>query len=190
MTGDPIPSMVRESTKAVFNFDSVGLMQMLRDMNDEMFAASPMCYGGAINHNRRNLDIEIKRVIRKMEAGASFFLTQPIFSEDDINHLRTIKAKTGARILCGIMPLVSRKNANFMKNEIAGVSVTDAVIERYPENATKEEGEAIGICIAKEMIAATYDFVDGYYFSFPFNRVHMLPAILFGLGEELCQETN
>ena len=190
VTGDPIPSMVRESTKAVFNFDSVGLMQMLRDMNDEMFAASPMCYGGAINHNRRNLDIEIKRVIRKMEAGASFFLTQPIFSEDDIKHLRTIKAKTGARILCGIMPLVSRKNANFMKNEIAGVSVTDAVIERYPDNATKEEGEAIGICLAKEMIAATYDFVDGYYFSFPFNCVHMLPAILFGLGEELCQETN
>ena len=54
----------------------------------------------------------------------------------------------------------------------------------------QEEGEAIGICLAKEMIAATYDFVDGYYFSFPFNRVHMLPAILFGLGEELCQETN
>lgn len=183
VTGDPIPSMVRQSTKAVFNFDSVGLMQMIKDMNDEMFASSPMCYGGAINHNRRNLDVEIKRVLRKMEAGASFFLTQPIFSEEDVLHLRMIKEQTGARILCGIMPLISRKNASFMKNEIAGVPVTDAIIERYPENGTKEEGEAVGIAIAKEMIAATYDFVDGYYFSFPFNRVHMLPAILEGLGD-------
>lgn len=183
VTGDPIPSMVRQSTKAVFNFDSVGLMQMIKDMNEEMFADSPMCYGGAINHSRRNLEVEIKRVTRKMEAGASFFLTQPIFSDEDVEHLRVIKEQTGARILCGIMPLISRKNASFMKNEIAGVPVTDAIIERYPENGTKEQGEAVGIAIAREMIAKTSHFVDGYYFSFPFNRVHMLPAILEELGD-------
>lgn len=183
VTGDPIPSMVRQSTKAVFNFDSVGLMQMIRDMNEEMFATTPMCYGGAINHSRRNLDIEISRVKKKMEAGASFFLTQPIFSMEDVEHLRRVKDETGARILCGIMPLVSRNNAQFMRNEIAGVPVTDAVVARYPEHGTKEEGEAVGIAIAKEMIAASYDFVDGYYFSFPFNRVHMLSAIIDSLGD-------
>ncbi|MDD6327314.1 MAG: bifunctional homocysteine S-methyltransferase/methylenetetrahydrofolate reductase [Lachnospiraceae bacterium] len=183
VTGDPVPSMVRQSTKAVFQFDSVGLMQMLRDMNEEMFENTPMFYGGAINHNRHNLDIEIKRVKRKMEAGASFFLTQPVFCEEDIRRLRTIKEQTNARILCGIMPLVSYKNACFMKNEIAGVSVTDEVVARYNKDATREEGEAIGIAIAKEMMQSAKDFADGYYFSFPFNRVYMLPSILEDFGE-------
>lgn len=178
ITGDPIQSMVRQTVKAVFNFDSVGLMNIVKDMNEEIFSESPMVYGGAINQGRKNLEVEIQRVRKKMEAGAEFFLTQPIFSKEDADQVKRIKEETGARILCGIMPLVSRRNALFMKNEIAGVPVTEEVIERYPENATMEEGESVGIAIAKEMMSYTESFVDGYYFSFPFNRVHMLGKIL------------
>lgn len=178
ITGDPVPSVSRSSVKAVFNFDAVGLMNIARDMNDENFKECPLVYGGAINQSRRNIEVEIGRVKRKMEAGAQFFLTQPVFTTEDADRLRRFKEETGARILCGIMPLISRKNASFMKNEIAGVNVTDEIIERYPENATREEGEAVGIEIAKEIIAYTEDFVDGYYFSFPFNRVYMLEKIL------------
>lgn len=178
ITGDPIQSMVRQTVKAVFNFDSVGLMNIVKDMNEEMFSESPMVYGGAINQGRKNLEIEIQRVCKKMEAGAEFFLTQPVFSKEDADRVKRIKEETGARILCGIMPLVSRRNALFMKNEIAGVSVTEEVIERYPENAALDEGEAVGIAIAKEMMSYTENFADGYYFSFPFNRVHMLEKIL------------
>ena len=178
ITGDPVPSVSRSSVKAVFNFDAVGLMNIARDMNDENFKECPLVYGGAINQGRRNIEVEIGRVKRKMEAGAQFFLTQPVFTTEDADRLRRFKEETGARILCGIMPLISRKNASFMKNEIAGVNVTDEIIERYPENATREEGEAVGIEIAKEIIAYTEDFVDGYYFSFPFNRVYMLEKIL------------
>lgn len=178
VTGDPVPSMARQTVKAVFNFDSVGLMQIAKDMNEENFIDSPLSYGGAINQGRKNLDVEIKRVQRKLEAGAEFFLSQPVFSTSDAERLRMIKEETGARILCGIMPLISRRNAMFMKNEIAGIAVSDELIERYPENATKEEGEAVGIEIACEVMAYTKDFVDGYYFSFPFNRVHMLEKIM------------
>lgn len=178
ITGDPVQTMVRQSVKSVFNFDSVVLMNIVKNMNEEIFSESPVHYGGAINQGRRNLDVEIQRVRKKMEAGAEFFLTQPVFSKSDADRVRKIKEETGARILCGIMPLVSRRNALFMKNEIAGVPVTDELVERYPENATKEEGEAVGIEIAKEMISYTENFVDGYYFSFPFNRVYMLEKIL------------
>lgn len=178
ITGDPVPSVSRSSVKAVFNFDAVGLMNIARDMNDENFKECPLVYGGAINQGRRNIEVEIGRVKRKMEAGAQFFLTQPVFTTEDADRLRRFKEETGARILCGIMPLISRKNASFMKNEIAGVNVTDEIIARYPENAPREEGEAVGIEIAKEIIAYTEDFVDGYYFSFPFNRVYMLEKIL------------
>ena len=178
ITGDPVPSMVRETVKAVFNFDSVGLMNIAKDMNEESFSDSPLVYGGAINQGRRNLDVEIKRVQRKMEAGAQFFFTQPVFSREAADRVRRIKEETGARILCGIMPLISRRNALFMKNEIAGIAVTDELIARYPENATREEGEAVGIAIAQEVMKYTQEFVDGYYFSFPFNRVYLLEKIL------------
>lgn len=178
ITGDPIPSLARQTIKSVFNFDSVGLMNIAQDMNEENFADTPISYGGAINQGRRNLEVEIKRVKKKLETGAQFFLTQPIFSREDADRVRQIKEETGARILCGIMPLISRKNALFMKNEIAGVSVTDEIIARYPENGSKEEGEAVGVAIAKEIIKYTQDFADGYYFSFPFNRVHLLKEIM------------
>ena len=178
ITGDPVPSMVRETVKAVFNFDSVGLMNIAKDMNEESFGSSPLVYGGAINQGRRNLEVEIKRVKRKMDAGAKFFFTQPIFSKEAAERVRKIKEETGARILCGIMPLISRRNAMFMKNEIAGIAVTDELIARYPEDATREEGEAVGVAIAKEVMKDTQDFADGYYFSFPFNRVYLLEKIL------------
>lgn len=178
ITGDPIPSVARQTTKAVFNFDSVGLMSIVKDMNEDNFESSPMTYGGAINQGRRNLEVEIKRVIKKMEAGAEFFLTQPVFTKEDADKLRQIKNETGARILCGVMPLISRKNALFMKNEIAGINVTDEIVERYPQDTDKEKGEAVGVALACEVIGFTKDFVDGYYFSFPFNRVGMLDNIL------------
>jgi homocysteine S-methyltransferase len=178
ITGDPIPSMVRQSIKGVFNFDAVGMMNIIKDMNEEQFINSPLVYGGAINQNRLNLSVEIERVRKKMDAGASFFLTQPIFTKDQADRVRMIKKQTNARILCGIMPFVSAKNASFMKNEMTGIEVPDDIIARYPLQATKEEGEAVGISIAKEVIAMTDEFVDGYYFSFPFNRVYLLEKIL------------
>ena len=178
ITGDPIPVMARQVVKSVFNFDSVGLMRIADEMNSEALKDSPLTYGGAINQSRRRIESEIKRVQKKMEAGAEFFLTQPVFTAEDAERLRRVKEETGARILCGIMPLVSRKNALFMKNEISGVNVTDEVIERYPENANREDGENVGVELAKEMIAATRDFADGYYFSFPFNRTYLLKRII------------
>lgn len=178
ITGDPIPVMARQVVKSVFNFDSVGLMRIADEMNSEALKDSPLTYGGAINQSRRRIESEIKRVQKKMEAGAEFFLTQPVFTAEDAERLRRVKKETGARILCGIMPLVSRKNALFMKNEISGVNVTDEVIERYPKNADREDGENVGVELAKEMIAATRDFADGYYFSFPFNRTYLLKRII------------
>lgn len=178
ITGDPIPSVARSSIKSVFNFDSTGLMRLIKEMNEEQLEHSPMCFGGCINQGRRNLDLEIGRVKKKMEAGAVFFMTQPVSTKESADRVRKIKEETGARILCGIMPFVSLKNATFMKNEMTGIEVTQEVLNRYRPEMTKEEGEEAGILLAKEMMALMDDFADGYYFSFPFNRVHMLEKIL------------
>ena len=178
ITGDPIPQMIRSSVKSVFNFDSVGMMKIVQEMNSDTFTDHPVTYGGAINHNRMNTKAETERIRRKMAAGATFFMTQPIFSAEQADVIRQMKKETGATILVGLMPLVSRKNAVFMKNEMTGIEIPDTIIERYREDMSREEGEACGVQIAREFMAVTDDFADGYYFSFPFNRVHMLKKIL------------
>ena len=178
ITGDPVPLSARNSIKSVYQFDSVGLMNLIDDINSDKLRESPLVYGGAINQNRRNLEHEIERVKKKMKAGARFFMSQPAFDDESVERLRRIKEETSCRMLCGIMPFVSYKNALFMKNEIAGILVPDEIIERYPKEASKEEGQAVGIELALEMIEKMNDFADGYYFSFPFNRVEMLEKIL------------
>lgn len=178
LTGDPVPVLYRQTTKSVFNFDSVGMMKILQEMNDEELKAAPVTYGGVINHNRQNIDIETERIRKKADAGASFFMTQPVFSKEQADIVRKMKKETGATILVGIMPLVSKRNALFMKNEMAGVVIPDEIINRYRDDMTRQEGENCGIQVARDMMAETADFADGYYFSFPFNRVHMLQEIL------------
>ena len=187
ITGDPVPTMMRQEAKSVFNFDSVGLMRIIREMNGEQFPDDPIFYGGAINYNRRNIEVEFSRVRKKIEAGASFFLTQPVFTAEDAEKLRRFKAVIDAaapaggekaKLLCGLMPLISRKNALFIQNEMSGINVTDDIVDRYRTDMTRAEGEAVGEDVVRNVIRMTRDFVDGYYFSIPFNRVYMLKEIL------------
>ncbi|MGN0165853.1 MAG: bifunctional homocysteine S-methyltransferase/methylenetetrahydrofolate reductase [Lachnospiraceae bacterium] len=185
VTGDPVPAMERGQIKSVFNFDAVRLMSMVDDMNSEFFAKAPFTYGGAVNQGRRNIENEIVRVKKKMEKGAGFFMSQPVFSQKDADNLRRIKAETGARLLCGIMPLISRKNALFMKNEISGIGIDDAIVELFPEGATRQQGEEIGVALAKKAMEMCEDFTDGYYFSFPFNRVYLLEKLVNNSGNKM-----
>lgn len=179
VTGDPVPTLLRNDVKSVYNFDSVGLMRILQEMNAEEFAKDPIVYGGALNPARMNLEVEIERMKKKMQAGASFFLTQPLFAAEDIERMYRIRKEIPkARILCGIMPLVSHKNALFIQNEMTGIHVTDEITARYEKALTREEGEKIGIALAREIMEQTKELADGYYFSIPFNRVQMLPRIL------------
>ena len=105
-----------------------------------------------------------------MEAGATFFMTQPAFCDEDIERIAIIKKETGARILCGIMPLVSFKNASFMKNEMTGINVTDEVLLRYRPDMTKEEGEQAGIDLAVEIINKSIDIVERILLLFPIYK--------------------
>ena len=178
ITGDPVPAIVRQNVKSVFNFDSIGIMKIIQEMNADQFKEDPIIYGGALNYNRLNIEVEIKRLQKKIEAGATFFLSQPIFCMEDAEKLRYICSRVNTKVLCGIMPLVSFRNANFIKNEMSDIHVTDEIIELFKPEMTREQGETVGIEIAKKMIEATKDFVDGYYFSIPFNRVYLLERIM------------
>ena len=89
VTGDPIARGDRESIKSVFNFNSIKLMKYVQTMNQEVFGNRPIYYGGALNHNNGSADNIAARMRLKMEAGAQWFLTQPIYGQDDIDRLST-----------------------------------------------------------------------------------------------------
>ncbi len=177
VTGDPIPSEHRQSTTGVFDYNSVRLMSFMEEMNKEHFSKEPVYFGGALNYGRGNIDKVIERMEQKIAAGAKYFLTQPIYSEEDISRIAYIKERVDTKILCGIMPLVSYRNANFIKNEITGIHVPDEVVNRYHMDMTKEEAEIVGADIASEIIKKLSPFADGYYFMLPFNRVSLMEKI-------------
>ena len=178
VTGDPIPAECRTTTTSVFDYNSIRLMQYVRELNEEHFLEEPFVYGGALNYAGVNVDAIIKRMQNKIEAGASYFMTQPIFAKEDRERVAFLKEKTGAKILCGIMPPVSYKNAVFVKNEIAGIRIPDEIVARYDANMSKEEAEWVGVELAKELMQEMANFADGYYFMLPFNRVSMIEKLL------------
>lgn len=184
VTGDPVPAGERGSITPVYDYHSVTLMNYIRQMNREHFSADPVAYGGALNYGRKNIDAEIRRMQKKCEAGASFFLTQPIYSEEDIERIRYIKSRIDTKIICGIMPLVSYRNALFMKNEITGIHVPDEIIAQYDKDMSREEAQAVGVRIAVQIAEKLKETADGYYFMVPFNRAAMIAEIMEKIGKQ------
>ena len=177
VTGDPIPADCRKTTTSVFDYNSIRLMQYVRELNVEHFETDPFVYGGALNYAGVNVDAIVKRMQQKIEAGASYFMTQPIFAKEDRERVALLKERTGATILCGIMPPVSYKNAVFVKNEIAGIRIPDEIVARYDAGMSKEEAEWVGVELARELMKEMDDFADGYYFMLPFNRISMIEKL-------------
>lgn len=178
ITGDPIGIEDRKTITNVYDMNSVKLMEYVKRMNDEVFPEAPIYYGGALNYSGANPKAIAERMIRKMEAGCSYFLTQPIYSDEDIERVAWLKKETGAVIACGIMPLVSYKNAMYMKHEMPGINVPDDIIARYSPEQTREEAENTAIEISVETAEKLADIADGYYFMTPFNRVSMISKII------------
>ncbi|MBC8015810.1 MAG: bifunctional homocysteine S-methyltransferase/methylenetetrahydrofolate reductase [Sporomusaceae bacterium] len=178
VTGDPIAMADRNNIKSVFDLNSFKLMELITTMNKEFFAGGPIHIGGALNLNGRNPEAELTRMFKKIDMGASFFLTQPIFDDNVINLLPQIKQNGNANILGGIMPLVSYRNAHFLNNEVAGIRIPEEIINQFDKNMDKEAAELLGIEIAVGIANKIKDHVQGFYFITPFNRVEMIIKII------------
>lgn len=183
VTGDPVEKDARGRVTPVFDFNSITFMEYLAQMNEEIFGEEPVLYGGALNYHGANVDAIIKRMGQKMEMGCSMFLTQPVYSREDMERIAYIKDRTHARIMCGIMPLVSYRNAMFIANEMPGIRVPKEIISRYRQDMTREEGEEAGIACALSIAEGLKDIADGYYFITPFNRASMIARIIQQLKE-------
>jgi len=182
VTGDPVTMADKNDIKDVFNLNSFKLIELLSTMNNELFADQPINIGGALNLNVANPEKELARMQKKAGMGASFFLTQPIFDENVIAFLPEVKKRDEVKLLGGIMPLVSYRNAQFLNNEVAGITIPEKIIKQFEPDMNKEKAEILGIELAVEIARRIKNNVDGFYFITPFNRVEMIVKILKRLG--------
>ena len=190
ITGDPIPTAERDEVKNVYQFNSRKLAQYIVSLAGEgREMPSPMTVFGALNLNARNFEVELRRAGEKLENGMSGFLTQPVLSEQAVENLCRTRETLGerAKILAGIMPVVSQRNAIFMENEVNGIHVAEDIIEAFA-GLDREQGEALGLEISLKMAREALPYADGFYLMTPFNRVAQMERLIARLKTELLQE--
>ncbi|MDO4542714.1 MAG: methylenetetrahydrofolate reductase [Bacillota bacterium] len=157
---------------------SLGLMELASDLNRFDLIKNPLRIGGTVNYKNIYIDEEIKLVRTKMEQGALFFFSHPVYTEEDVETVRQIAKSTGANIYCSVMPAVSKKNAEFIRYHYPNVNIPEDLIERFNDAMTIEEAEYVGLANAKKMLGYMDDFTYGYHFAFPFNRTYLLDELL------------
>ena len=187
ITGDPIPTAERDEVKNVYQFNSRKLAQYIVSLAGEgREMPGPMTVFGALNLNARNFDVELRRAKEKLENGMSGFLTQPVLSAQAVENLKKSRETlgAGAKILAGIMPVVSQRNAIFMENEINGIHVEDWIIEKFA-GLDRAQGEELGLAISLEMAKAALPYADGLYLMTPFNRVALMERLIGRLKQEV-----
>jgi len=189
VTGDPPKLGNYPDATAVFDIDSIGLTNILNLLNHgQDIAGNPIgepagfCIGVGADPGALNLDEELKRLYWKIEAGAEYVITQPVF---DVNLLQKFMKRVSefhVPVLAGLWPIQSLRNAEFMNNEVPGCNVPDATIERLRKCATREEARNEGILIARESFRELKGMVQGIQIAAPFGRVRAAEMILEEIG--------
>jgi methionine synthase I (cobalamin-dependent)/5,10-methylenetetrahydrofolate reductase len=187
ITGDPPKMGNYPDATAVFDVDAIGLVNIVHNLNhgldiggNPIGAGTGFVIGVGANPGVPNLDEEIRRFEYKVEAGAEYAVTQPVFDLSLLeNFLRRI-AHHRIPVVAGIWPLVSVRNAEFMKNELR-VSVPDSILERMAATKTPEAAREEGVAIAREMLIAVRHMVQGAQISAPQGRYSSAVDVLEAL---------
>lgn len=186
ITGDPPKLGNYPFASGVFDLDSIGMLKVQKNLNcgidiggksigEKTYAVS----GAGADPNAIDMKREIRRTQEKIDAGAEFITTQPVFDIEPL--LRFIDAVPGLAnipVIAGIWPLASYRNAEFMRNEVPGVVVPDSVMERMKKADTKEAQREEGIAIAREAVQAIRNKVAGVQISAPFGNVNTAIAVI------------
>lgn len=186
ITGDPPKLGNYPQATAVFDVDAVGLTKVIHNLNrgediagNEINPPTSILIGVGANPCAINLENEIKHFYNKIDAGAEYVMTQPVFDSDTLLRFIDITSKyKQIPVVAGIWPLVSLKNALFLKNEVPGVEIPDRIIERMEKANTKEDALKIGIEIAHEIKQKIDSSVQGYQISAPFGKVDLAINII------------
>lgn len=184
LTGDPPKMGTYPDATAVFDVDAVGLIRITRDMNhgldlgkQSIGASTGFVLACAANPGVPDMDAEVRRFAAKVEAGAEFGITQPVFDlallEEFLRRIESFRIP----IVAGIWPLTSVKNALFMRNDLK-VRMPDAILDRMGRRTTPEQSRAEGVAIAQEMLTEAQGMVQGVQVSAPFARYELAAQVL------------
>ena len=187
ITGDPIPTAERDEVKNVYQFNSRKLAQYIVSLAGEgREMPGPITVFGALNLNARNFEVELRRAAEKLENGMSGFLTQPVLSAQAVENLKKARETLGerAKILAGILPVVSQRNAIFMENEVNGIHVDEVIIQKF-EGLDRAAGEELGLEVSVQAAKAAAPYADGFYLMTPFNRVALMERLIARLRTEV-----
>jgi 5,10-methylenetetrahydrofolate reductase len=182
ITGDPPKMGPYPNATAVFDIDSIGLTNLVSNLNrgldpggNAIGAPTRFSIGVGVNPASIDLAHEIKRFEWKVDAGAEYAITQPVFDANQLEKFLDRIKHVRIPIIAGIWPLVSVRNAEFLANEVPGVSVPEEIIARMRKanERSKEHAVAEGIAIAREMLARVRASVQGVQVSAPFGKVEL-----------------
>jgi homocysteine S-methyltransferase len=182
VTGDPPKMGPYPDATAVFDVDAIGLTNLVSHLNrgldpggNAIGQPTRFAIGVGVNPVAIDPDHELRRFNWKVDAGAEFAITQPVFDAEQLERFLARTGSTHIPIIAGIWPLVSVRNAEFLANEVPGVSVPDAIIARMrsANEKSKEHAVAEGIAIAREMLARVRPIVQGVQVSAPFGKVEL-----------------
>lgn len=177
VTGDPVPAAERGLVKTMFSYNSVVLANHIRTLNEQIFQNNPFMISGALNVNAVNFDSQIIHAKRKISQGIDVLFTQPVLTERALNNLKRAREELDVKILGGIMPVVSYRNACFMNSEMAGIDVDPRIIEMY-QDKDRAQGEELAEQISAQVAQEIAPYVDGFYLITPFKRVELILRII------------
>ena len=185
VTGDPPKLGDYPMATAVFDVDAIGLLRIADNLNHSLdLAGNPIVKGTSfnlgcgVNPGAVDLDFEIDRLQRKIENGARYILTQPVF--DDKLFINFIKRANLGKIpiLVGVLPLASYRNAEFFHNEVPGMSVPDNIRERLRPISDKSKAMELGVKIAAEALSKTAPYASGAYIMPPFGKSELALGVI------------
>jgi 5,10-methylenetetrahydrofolate reductase len=185
ITGDPPKLGGYPDATAVFDVDSIGLTNLINRLNHGLdLAGNPVgeptgfSIGVGVNPGAINLDEELRRLDWKIDAGAEYLITHPVFDPAILERFMKRIEHVRLPLLCGIWPLVSYRNAEFMNNEVPGASVPRDVLQRMRRASSSEAAFAEGTAIARETFERVRPHVAGVQLSAPLGRVEGIFTIL------------
>ena len=187
VTGDPPKMGSYPNATGVFDVDAIGLTNMAHRLNGgidlggrSIGTPTSLSVGVGVNPVHRDFDYEMKRFKYKVEAGAEWAITQPVFDVDAMLRFLDFVDREGIRIpiIAGVWPLLSHRNAVFMNNEVPGVVIPPEIMRRMEVVRDVEDARKVGIDIAREMVEKLGSSVQGIQLSAPFGRVDLALAII------------
>ncbi len=187
ITGDPPKLGDYPQATGVFDTDSIGMVAVQQRLNcgidlggQTIQPPTFAVIGVGLDPTALDRQRELDRFRQKVEAGAEFAITQPVFDPEALLRFLDEVDRYGIPILAGIWPLISYRNASFMRNEVPGVVVPDALMERMASVESREDQLALGIEIARESVARVRGRVAGIQVSAPLGKIEIASAVIEG----------